>query len=823
MAKVMMKSLIFGALVLTLLSTNVFAQTNPQFQHKDIVDTEFNFPRVNSAQMPTLIGPPKFGEMTFERMEGVEGYVFKYKPGKKEGNTKAVFEYWTVDSQTGELRPDYTTFTFRITRSLVSCGEDRRSTVKNQAVNGIPVLENDTRTHGPLILESISYVENGIATINGENIDFVPNVDFVGDAFVYYVARDSKDKVGTGTLKIRVLDPDNVGNYDVLDVVSYGGVEVEIDLPSSGFQLDNTVSNGQFTVDNGKYMYRPFGNLGSNEILEFSKDDIRRDVNISVVAREFPNSWVIDDIVYTSQGTPVIFDVEKNDLKQNQSITSHSAELQITDQSGVFSYQPESFFTGSKTFEYTVFNGYESETGAVHLKVNNFYPQKQYDYNFTALSNAALVIEYLVPIQNFSFELLESPANGTITLNTGTVLIDLGCTEIGGTNLVMYEPNANFQGHDAFRLNYCVDGQCEEVEIKVEVVQNNLDDCQCFTGCVWAGDANNDGLVNVVDLLSMAYSIGSSGAQSDWNGGSGWIGRSTEDWIYNSPDNVNAKFADADGNGKIDELDFESILENYDRNHALVPPQLLDNKSYPFTLTPLQDTVYIGDRIEFEIGLGSSDYPALDVHGIAFSLGLPSQLVDSSSVEMNYYNNSWLAVDEAVYGIHHQVSDGWIETAAARLGSQPQSGHGEIATVGFIVEEDLVGGFRVSDGLLPVTIRLQDGQALTGNFEMGSVKGDEATVYLNLSKKQSDSASESRLLAFPNPTSDQLNLHMNGGHEILNYQVFDLLGQRVLSKSNVELRNTSISTVGLNQGTYVVRANTSFGPQVLKFEVVNLR
>ncbi len=821
MAKVTFRSLTLGLVALLMLPFFCHGQSNPQKQYRDIIDKEFHYSVVNSAAMPTVIGAPSKGILSFEADPvSPDVYRFEYKPGKIEAQTKAVIEYWKKDDITGELKPDYTTFFFRISRSLISCQDDRRFISKNQSINGIQVLENDSRTDGPLVIDGIAYSEGGIATINGETIDFTPFPDFVGDAFVYYSVRDTKNKGGTGLLKIKVIDATSVANYGTIDIISYGGIPVELDLPFDGFQVSGEVQYGSFESYGGIQQFIPSANINASETFQIVKNNIVRDVNVQIIKKERSNSWVIDDIVYTSQGTEVNFDVDQNDLKHNQTITSASPELIPNAESGVYSYLPEPYFLGNKTFEYTVFNGFASETGKIFLKVSNFFPQIQYDYNFTTVGNSVLVIDYKIPISNFSFELISGPSNGVININSGNSTIEVGCSQIAGNNLVLYQPDYNFIGSDAFTLNYCVDGLCQEVEVKVQVVQNNLGDCECYTGCVWAGDANNDGLVNVVDLLSMAYSLGASGAPSDWNGGSGWIGRKTEDWNEYPVNGANPKFADADGNGIVEKVDFNAIIENYDKNHSLVPPQFLDNKSYPFTLKPAQDTIYIGDRIEFEIGIGNEAHPVLDAHGFAFSLGMPGNLVDSSSVNLEYYTNSWLAIDEAVYGMYKQLYDGWLETSVARLSSLPKSGKGPIGKLDFIVEEDVVGGFRVSDGIIPLKIYIKEGQVLSSDGQFGALEGTEATVYLNIKKEKSSNAKESRLIAFPNPATDILNLHMNGGHDILSYEMYDMMGKLVTKETNLETRNTSIHTSTYTNGIYFLKVQTTFGPIITKVEIL---
>ena len=175
MNKVTCKALFICLVSIFLISLEGYAQTNPLFQHRDIINKETHTSTVNSVLKPIVISERYIGSIVFdEETIGENVYSFNYTPGTTEANAKVVIEYWTYDFVSGELRPDYTTFTFRISKSLISCGDDRTFTLKNESVSSISVMDNDSRTNDPLILEGVSYVVGGVASIVGDMIDFVP-------------------------------------------------------------------------------------------------------------------------------------------------------------------------------------------------------------------------------------------------------------------------------------------------------------------------------------------------------------------------------------------------------------------------------------------------------------------------------------------------------------------------------------------------------------------------------------------------------------------------------------------------------------------------
>ncbi|MEW5767243.1 MAG: S8 family serine peptidase [bacterium] len=79
---------------------------------------------------------------------------------------------------------------------------------------------------------------------------------------------------------------------------------------------------------------------------------------------------------------------------------------------------------------------------------------------------------------------------------------------------------------------------------------------------VWAGDTNNDGLVNEIDILPIASYWGLTGPVRE-GASSSWEGQSASTW--SQPE---ATYADANGDGVIDERELIPIGLNWDLTHS---------------------------------------------------------------------------------------------------------------------------------------------------------------------------------------------------------------------------------------------------------------
>ncbi|GJM36017.1 MAG: hypothetical protein DHS20C18_50180 [Saprospiraceae bacterium] len=121
------------------------------------------------------------------------------------------------------------------------------------------------------------------------------------------------------------------------------------------------------------------------------------------------------------------------------------------------------------------------------------------------------------------------------------------------------------------------------LNLSSESINTNL----CDTDCVWPGDINNDGLVDLLDFLSLPFGIGQTGPprldQSiSWNGKSADIWGTTLN-EYLTP-GIDGKHADSNGDGMINLQDTLSICQNWGLSHnvgsgAPITPEQTQNIS----------------------------------------------------------------------------------------------------------------------------------------------------------------------------------------------------------------------------------------------------
>ncbi len=84
--------------------------------------------------------------------------------------------------------------------------------------------------------------------------------------------------------------------------------------------------------------------------------------------------------------------------------------------------------------------------------------------------------------------------------------------------------------------------------------------------CVWPGDFNGDGIVDVLDLLAWGAAAPKTGPERN-NANNGWIGQSAPSWGAQSPNGVDVKHVDANGSGVIDVEDLDVFALNFGQTH----------------------------------------------------------------------------------------------------------------------------------------------------------------------------------------------------------------------------------------------------------------
>ena len=105
--------------------------------------------------------------------------------------------------------------------------------------------------------------------------------------------------------------------------------------------------------------------------------------------------------------------------------------------------------------------------------------------------------------------------------------------------------------------------------------------CEYETDCVFPGDTDRDGQVNIFDALAIGLGYNQTGRVRP-NASIEPFFQAALDWVYFIFGSLDSKHADCDGNGLIDSNDYEAIDKNYQVINS--EPISTSNELRPVTL-----------------------------------------------------------------------------------------------------------------------------------------------------------------------------------------------------------------------------------------------
>jgi hypothetical protein len=336
---------------------------------------------------------------------------------------------------------------------------------------------------------------------------------------------------------------------------------------------------------------------------------------------------------------------------------------------------------------------------------------------------------------------------------------------------------------------------------------------------MWPGDANNNGIVNAVDVLYIGIASGANGPERD-GATTNWEAQPFELWGQTFPDGIDYGYADADGNGEIEDDDITSaLIPNFGISQPSTTADGYSNAAPGIgapevTLTPSATLVEAGATIDIGLSLGNLSQPLENFYGIALAMSYDSDLVEPiTGFEYDDLDNSWINADgaeiEDVF-VKDEMS-GLAELALTRNNQTTISGSGQVAEFSIIIEDIIVG-------LTVDTFRLRIDSVLLidNNFKRIPMVPDTATIIIaddttKLSSVRQLSTLPARL--FPNPASGQCYLKLP--HSLRFLKLVDAYGRVIWQAPPTLLEPTTaprpIPLQGLPSGVYQVQGGNGSG------------
>jgi len=785
----------------------------------------FTLTSFHSNNSPKFIIQPtnadQFGVTDLDN--GNNEYEISYTPTNDFlGTSKFTIEYYK-DGPVGQWPLAYINFEIEVVTSKIIASDDFHIFDSINSTEAIDVLANDTTTADTLFISKIVQSSGGSTTINTDGlIEFTPDVvnNFTGH--VEYIVEDETGSFDLGSLTII---SDDQGGTDSLYFTITNERAFNVILPGVNCSISEYPSFGEAEIvsSSNALVYTPDSSAeGSDELLVVDGSD-QLLITFEVIDLANTDGYAKDDYVFTPWNETVSFDVFANDYEADSNvIVDYSVEL-VFDSLGQFSYTPSQWYLGVQEFFYTSYNGFEHQTAKIIMSVDNQVPNSLGNYVINGIENESIVLNYAVPIEGYSFTELNAPLHGSLTIESGDVSVDLDCDTISGHDLIVYQPDLDYTGTDEFALRYRIDGQnISVVKFTIDLQEDSNNTlCHCVgLDCVWPGDANNDGRVFIDDLLAVGMNMGEVGELRDTDiNYNHWFGQKAQDWgtqLGEIGDDL--KHIDSDGDGYITADDIIDIEENFDSAHGLFTNKILGTKDFGVFLEPSHMPVDSGDLLCVTIKIGNEDNPVIDMHGLSFDLNINEDVIDSSSLTFEFFENDWFTYNSSQIDMHIQPTDGVIYAGLSRSDGNVTSGHGPVGKACFIVEEDL-GGFKGDGQLAAFTIATSQITTMDADGNYFQLPNTEIEIPFNTEVKKD--IDQNSLIIYPNPTSDILNIHLNGSQNINDIQIINFNGQLISRYNNLDTDHYSLDVSTLNTGLYVAKVRSQDKWIYKKFKVLN--
>lgn len=723
-------------------------------------------------------------------------------------------------------------FTVYVKMAGIEARHDFVTTMVDEAVT-ITVTDNDYSSNGVMQIAAAPMANNGrVVVLDDDRVRFIPDPGYSGLAHFNYTLCNGEGVCSSGTVSVSVLTPD-MPKVEQFKIFTKKNQRQDVLVPDA-FSLTGGPNHGSYDDSGAVPQYYPDQDFTGTDQLKFTYNG--HQIMIDVVVLDLvENTFAYDDEVYTTSYQSVEFNVLKNDAYGYGANSVNIRQplygrIEVTGE-GEAVYYPPAGFEGVDELTYTSNSpGGQTETAKVYIYVSNFEPVYT-KFKMLTPKRTPLIIGYNVPIDGFEFEITEQGELGTAVFLPGDVQTVIYDTEITGYNLIVYIPDEEVEeGMDEFEVAYCVkdaDGSCtynKSVKVEMEILNvGQGEGPMCFYDCVWPGDTNYDGIVNMEDLLPLGLEMGEVGKSRPDVTFEHWYGQYAPDWTDLFNDNpLNTKHIDADGDAIVTAADTIAIRKFYGRTHSIAPTYI---PFYDFVIR-LQGNLFAepGDLVELDLYIGTPNQPAEDVYGFTFPFPYNPETFDPESMRIDFDNTSWLSYNSPILSMSHHDKEGLLEAGYTRTSGISAAGFGKIGTVSFVVIDDLAGFRPDTDGIIQ-SVRLGGGvsKAINSAGKSFGVRIEEVDLQIKAPEKEADEKpiEAQQLKVAPNPVNDRLRIHLNGSTDFERVVIFNLMGQQVYDSGATRTNRSVIDVSQWADGLYVLKVFTPRGALQKKFEVLH--
>lgn len=320
----------------------------------------------------------------------------------------------------------------------------------------------------------------------------------------------------------------------------------------------------------------------------------------------------------------------------------------------------------------------------------------------------------------------------------------------------------------------------------------------CALDCVWPGDADNNGFVDMTDLFPIGITYGQSGFGRD-STSPYWLGYKVDNWATEIIPELNTHYADTRGDGLINDQDTIGIMYNYSDTHVLNTYRL-GGAGFPLWLNTAGITLTPGYN-EIPIMLGDEITSVDAIYALAFSISYEGPPVIDSTTVAIYFDDSWMGTIDDMLQLDYNFPEQYaIDAGVTNLDLNNRSGFGQIGRLAFIVEDN-IAGILVGAGDSTIIFNINSASAIKNDYSAVDLSTSTYEVVVGINQPN---LSPFEQTIFPNPYHNG-NIYIKSSDiRFDTYQIIDMQGNII---EGGDINNTNLIKPGkpLNSGTYLLK------------------
>jgi hypothetical protein len=355
------------------------------------------------------------------------------------------------------------------------------------------------------------------------------------------------------------------------------------------------------------------------------------------------------------------------------------------------------------------------------------------------------------------------------------------------------------------------------------IAKDSMKVTACANDCVWPGDANEDLTANNFDIFNVGLGYGYTDANRFITSNI-WDGYPSVNWADTVANGLNAKYADCDGDGIINDNDVVAIDLNYSKNHLRLGGSKSPN-ALPLNINLPSGPFQNLSHFNCDISLGTSAIPGDSIYGVAFTFNFDPLVVDTNTIQFTAFNN-WLFAHN---GDNLEVqknfkSAGKVEIGLVRKDRVGKSGFGSFGGMSIDIITGNIAG-RTNGYLKNYILKCSVDNIKIIDFrgkEIESVGGFDSTVIEYQANGINELDWNNKISVLPNPAKNQFNIVATNDVFIKQIRIVNVLGENINQLqfgNSTSQKQISIPLENYTNGVYLIGIETNKGTTVKRLVV----